>query len=157
PVIDTYLPEERSEFQSRFEKLKIETIIRFERTFVRHDGTTLPVEVSASQVRHGYLQIIVRDISERKRSEAALEKAFKEIELLKDQLAKENLALREEIDTAFMFEEIVGASPALHAVLARVTKVAPTDSTVLITGETGTGKELIARAIYKRSPRAARA
>ena len=53
------------------------------------------------------------------------------------------MALREEIDTAFMFEEIVGASPALHAVLARVAKVAPTDSTVLITGETGTGKELI--------------
>jgi PAS domain S-box-containing protein len=157
PVIDTYLPEERGEFQSRFEKLKTETIIRFERTFVRNDGTTLPVEVSASQVRHGYLQIIVRDISERKRSEATLEKAFKEIELLKDQLSKENLALREEIDTAFMFEEVVGASPALHAVLARVTKVAPTDATVLITGETGTGKELIARAIHKRSPRAARA
>src|SRR5438045_5104158 len=56
-----------------------------------------------------------------------------------------------------MFEEIVGASPALHAVLARVAKVAPTDSTVLLTGETGTGKEPIARAIHKRSPRAARA
>src|SRR5438874_6766395 len=56
-----------------------------------------------------------------------------------------------------MFEEIVGTSPALHAVLARVAKVAPTDSTVLLTGETGTGKELIARAIHKRSPRAARA
>ncbi len=50
-----------------------------------------------------------------------------------------------------MFEEIVGESPALQAVLARVAKVAPTDSTVLITGETGTGKELIARAIHKRS------
>src|SRR5207249_4126807 len=56
-----------------------------------------------------------------------------------------------------VFEEIVGASPALQAVLARVAKVAPTDSTVLITGETGTGKELIARAIHKRSARAARA
>ncbi len=56
-----------------------------------------------------------------------------------------------------MFEEIVGASPALQAVLDRVAKVAPTDSTVLITGETGTGKELIARAIHKRSTRSARA
>jgi transcriptional regulator with GAF, ATPase, and Fis domain len=56
-----------------------------------------------------------------------------------------------------MFEEIVGTSPALQAVLSRVIKVAPTDSTVLITGETGTGKELIARAIHKRSPRAQRA
>jgi len=56
-----------------------------------------------------------------------------------------------------MFEEIVGVSPALHAVLSRVSKVAPTDSTVLITGETGTGKELIARAVHKRSERSLRA
>lgn len=70
---------------------------------------------------------------------------------------RENLALREEIDKISMFEEIVGDSPALRAVLARVAKVAKTDSTVLITGETGTGKELIARAIHKRSPRAERA
>ena len=55
-----------------------------------------------------------------------------------------------------MFEEIVGSSPGLQAVLAKVAKVAPADSTVLITGETGTGKELIARAIHKRSQRSAR-
>ena len=66
-------------------------------------------------------------------------------------------ALREEVDQASMFEEIVGSSPALRGVLSRVTKVAPTDSTVLITGETGTGKELIARAIHKRSQRSGRA
>jgi len=75
---------------------------------------------------------------------------------LKEQAQRENLALREEIDTMAMFEEIVGTSPRLQAVLARVTKVAPTDSTVLITGETGTGKELIARAIHKRSDRSHR-
>ena len=69
----------------------------------------------------------------------------------------ENIALREEIDKASMFEEIVGASPALKNVLARVAKVAPTASTVLIIGETGTGKELIARAIHKRSPRSSHA
>jgi transcriptional regulator with GAF, ATPase, and Fis domain len=72
-------------------------------------------------------------------------------------LFKENLALREEIDVNRMFEEIVGSSPALQGVLTRVGKVAPTDSTVLVTGETGTGKELIARAIHKRSQRASRA
>ena len=70
---------------------------------------------------------------------------------------RENLALREEIDKVSMFESVVGTSPALQAVLARVAKVARSDSTVLITGETGTGKELIARAIHKRSPRADRA
>ena len=67
---------------------------------------------------------------------------------------QENVALREHIDQVFMFDEIVGSSPALKTVLSRIVKVAPTDSTVLITGETGTGKELIARAIHKGSPRA---
>jgi formate hydrogenlyase transcriptional activator len=74
-----------------------------------------------------------------------------------ERLQQENVALREEIDKTSMFEEIVGASPALAAVLARVTKVAGSDSTVLITGETGTGKELVARAIHRRSRRGSRA
>ena len=83
------------------------------------------------------------DIEERKQAE--------------ERTRQENFALREEIDHSSMFEEIVGSSPALSAVLAQVAKVATTDSTVLISGETGTGKELIARAIHKRSNRAARA
>jgi transcriptional regulator with GAF, ATPase, and Fis domain len=87
----------------------------------------------------------------------ALENALGEIRELKDQLYKENLVLRDEVDRTSMFEEIIGASPALEAVLARVSKVGPTDSTVLITGETGTGKELVARAIHKRSRRSGRA
>ena len=99
----------------------------------------------------------VTDITERKRAEADLQKAVDEIKKLKDQLYEENVALREEVDKTSMFEEIVGESAALQTVLARVAKVARTDSTVLITGETGTGKELIARAIHKRSERAARA
>lgn len=74
-----------------------------------------------------------------------------------EKLQHENIALREEIDKAWMFEEVVGASPALRSVLSTVSKVAPTDSTVLLTGETGTGKELFARAIHKKSPRSARA
>jgi PAS domain S-box-containing protein len=83
------------------------------------------------------------DIEDRKRAE--------------DRLQRENVALREEIDKASMFEEIVGTSPALQAVLSRISKVAPSDSTVLITGETGTGKELVARAIHRRSGRSSRA
>ena len=74
-----------------------------------------------------------------------------------ERVRNENLALREDIDKASMFEEIVGSSEALRKVLVQVAKVAPTDSTVLILGETGTGKELIARAIHKRSKRSARA
>jgi transcriptional regulator with GAF, ATPase, and Fis domain len=73
-----------------------------------------------------------------------------------EDLYKENLALREEVVSASMFEEIIGSSEALNRVLAHVTKVAPTDATVLITGESGTGKELIARAIHNRSNRSRR-
>ena len=89
------------------------------------------------------------DIDVRKRAE-------QELQRLKDQLQKENIALRDEVSQTSMFEEIVGSSGALRRVLMLVGKVAGTDSTVLITGETGTGKELIARAIHRRSPRAAR-
>ncbi len=97
------------------------------------------------------------DVTEQRESRAALECAFAEIKTLKDRLYEENVLLKEEVDKASMFEEIVGESPALRTILARLAKVAPTESTVLITGETGTGKELIARAIHKRSQRAARA
>jgi len=83
------------------------------------------------------------DIDDRKRSE--------------ERTQNENLVLREEIDRSSMFEEIVGSSEPLRRVLSQVAKVAPTDSTVLILGETGTGKELIARAIHKRSNRSGRA
>ncbi|MEA2601374.1 MAG: formate hydrogenlyase transcriptional activator [Acidobacteriota bacterium] len=83
--------------------------------------------------------------------------AFEEISRLSRQLQAENLALRQEIDERSMFEEIVGVSKALRDTLALVDKVAATDATVLLTGETGTGKELVARAIHRHSRRAHRA
>jgi PAS domain S-box-containing protein len=91
---------------------------------------------------HGRLTrwyIAATDIEDRKAAE----------QRLKD----ENVSLREELDKASMFEEIVGSSAPLKKVVSRISKVAPTDSSVLITGETGTGKELVARAIHRRSPR----
>jgi PAS domain S-box-containing protein len=97
------------------------------------------------------------DTTEQTQARIALENALSEVKLLRDQLYKENLALRDEVDRVSMFEEILGTSQALQAVVSRVIKVAPTDSSVLITGETGTGKELIARAIHKRSMRSQRA
>jgi len=93
------------------------------------------------------------DVTEHHQARAKLEKAFEEIKRLKDRLQDENLILREEIDHAFMFDDIVGSSPVLQSVLSSIVKVAPTDTTILISGETGTGKELIARAIHKRSRR----
>jgi formate hydrogenlyase transcriptional activator len=83
--------------------------------------------------------------------------SYQEIDSLKARLEKENVYLREELHTEHNFEEIVGNSPALLKVLHTVDQVAPTDSTVLIYGETGTGKELVARAIHSRSARNGRA
>src|SRR5512145_2147224 len=80
-------------------------------------------------------------------------KSYEEIAALKARLEKENVYLQEEIRSDHHFEEIVGNSPALWAILKKVEQVAPTNATVLIYGETGTGKELIARAIHDRSPR----
>ena len=100
-----------------------------------------PVLDEQGQIRRWYAT--GTDIDDRKRAE--------------EQVKNENLALREEITRASMFEEIVGSSDALRRVLRQIDQVAPTDSTVLITGETGTGKELVARAIHKRSSRSGRA
>jgi PAS domain S-box-containing protein len=90
---------------------------------------------------------------ERMKAEAELREAFAEIEKLKNRLHAENVYLQEEIRREHNFEEVVGSSPALLEVLQQVERVAPTDATVLILGETGTGKELIARAIHDRSAR----
>jgi formate hydrogenlyase transcriptional activator len=99
-----------------------------------------PVRDDKGQVIRWY--VAATDIEDRKQAE--------------DRLRSENVALREEIDKASMFEEIVGTSPALQTVVSRISKVAPSNSTVLITGETGTGKELVARAIHRRSDRSSR-
>jgi PAS domain S-box-containing protein len=93
------------------------------------------------------------DVTEQHLSRKALEDAFVEINTLKEQLFQENVALRQEIDETSMFDEIVGKSSALQKVLKELETVGPTDSTVLILGETGTGKELIARAIHNLSSR----
>jgi len=100
-----------------------------------------PVRDDKGQIIRWY--VACTDIDDRKTAE--------------ERLQQENVALREEVDKASMFEEIVGASPTLMAALSRACKVAVSESTVLITGETGTGKELVARAIHRRSRRASRA
>jgi PAS domain-containing protein len=91
-----------------------------------------------------FVMALSEDVTERKQTEerlrqsqAELEKAFEEIKRLKDRLQDENLILREEIDQAFMFDDIVGSSPVLQSVLSSIVKVAPTDTTIFISGETG--------------------
>jgi len=96
---------------------------------------------------------VTRDLTDRKRAEETLKEAFDEIQILKNQLAQEKLYLEEEIRTERGFEEIIGESAALKRILKQVETVAPTDSSVLIHGETGTGKERIAIAIHSLSAR----
>jgi PAS domain S-box-containing protein len=111
----------------------------------RTDGEEFPLEATISHVKVGgqnLYTIILRDINERKQAEAKIQK-----------LSLENLYLREEIKTEYNFEEVIGACPAIKKTFHKIEQVASTDSTVLIIGETGTGKELIARAIHNRSRR----
>ena len=93
------------------------------------------------------------DITERKQSEVELQQAHDELKQLKNQLEAENIYLQQELQLDPTFGEIVGQSDAIKYVLFKVTQVAPTDTTVLISGETGTGKELVARAIHGASAR----
>src|SRR6266850_2589519 len=147
-VLQRVHPEDKALVQQIWDRASDRKNLDLEHRLLMSDGSVKYVHVVAHVLRDesGNLEFVgsVMDVTATKR-------AFREIQVLKDQLYKENLALKEEIDRSSMFEEIVGASPVLQHMLARIAKVAPTDSTVFITGETGTGKELIARAIHKRS------
>ena len=154
-VFKRVYPEDVAAVQQTIERAsKDAKNLDFEHRLLMPDGSVKYVQVLARPFRDqsGNVEFVgaVMDVTVSK-------KAFQEIKALKDELYKENIVLREEVDKTSMFEEVVGTSPVLQAVLSRAAKVAPTDSTVLITGETGTGKELIARAIHKRSQRSARA
>lgn len=126
--------------------------------FWRRDGSSFPVEYTSTPIfdESGALAgavVVFRDISERKRAEESIRKAYAEVARMKERLEAENLYLQEEIRTRHHFEEIVGSSNSIQQILNQIELVAPTDATVLITGESGTGKELIARAIHARSDR----
>jgi PAS domain S-box-containing protein len=125
---------------------------------IRADGTLLWTNARGEVLKDATgrvvkLQGTLQDIAERKQAEADLKRAVMEVSRLKNQLEEENIYLKEVINLEQNFGEIVGQSDALKYVLFKVEQVAPTETTVLITGETGTGKELVARAIHKASPR----
>jgi PAS domain S-box-containing protein len=125
---------------------------------LRKDGSTICALVSPKPIfsETGQFQgssAVITDITERKKAEESLRNALSEIKTLKDRLETENIYFRQEIKTRHQFEHIVGQSNAFKYVLYRAEQVAPTNTTVLILGETGTGKELIAGAIHQMSPR----
>jgi PAS domain S-box-containing protein len=132
-------------------------VAHWELRMVHKDGRILWVREFARSIHeingNKAILIVCEDITERKGAEQALQKALSEIGQLKDQLQAENIYLKEEIRSEQDYGEIVGNSQAIKGVLRRAEKVAKTDSTILVTGETGTGKELLARMIHNLSHR----
>lgn len=156
-------PEDRSAFEAAIQKATRE-VIDFETDYriILDDGSISYIHTVGHPVKNAagnpveFVGTLI-DVTEQRRSRKALEDALAEINALKDQLFRENVALRQEIDETSMFDDIVGKSEALQKMLKEIETVGPTESTVLIHGETGTGKELIARAIHNRSARSANA
>jgi len=126
--------------------------------FWRTDGSSVPVEYTSTPIiEDGEITgavVVFRDISERKEIERQREEAWQEIVRLKEQLEQERDYLRDEINVNANFGEIIGSSQALKRTLSQIEAVAATSASVLVNGESGVGKEMIARAIHLHSPRA---
>ena len=139
-----------------WKKLAPYDYITFEGRHRRKDGGTFPVEVRLGRVdldEGPVLLSFVRDISERLKKDEELQRAFNEIKTLKDQLEQENTYLRKKIELNYRHEQIIGESDSIKQILNLAEKVARQNTCVLITGETGTGKELLAHAIHNMSDR----
>lgn len=158
-VLNRVHPEDRPSLEAKIKRANEEAgEFKTDYRIILNDGSIRHIHVLGHPVKNaaGELTEFVgtyMDVTEQLRSRKALEEAFAEINRLKDRLVEENVALRQELDQASMFEEIVGKSESLQKLLKEIETVGPTDSTILIYGETGTGKELIARAIHNLSAR----
>lgn len=143
-------------FKSAFKAHMKSGSLYLEARFKRKDGTIFPVEINSHYVCFegtDYTCASFRDITNRKRRETELQRALIELERLKNRLQEENIYLQEEIKVEHNFGEIIGRSKALKEILWQIEQVAASGSTVLVLGETGTGKELVARAVHNLSPR----
>ncbi len=128
----------------------------YESALIHKNGKKVPVEFNVGEMPwqdNPALIVEIRDITKRKQAEEDLKKALQEVERLKNRLQEENIYLQQEIKLTYNFEEIISQNKEFKKVLGKVEQVASTDATVLILGETGTGKELIARAVHHISAR----
>jgi transcriptional regulator with GAF, ATPase, and Fis domain len=145
-----------SKYEELFDLVQKESVPPFETINKRKDGSTFQSEITLTGYQIDGLPCTLaalRDITERKKNELELKEAFEEIKRLKEQLEVENFFLREEVKLQHEHGEILGQSDAIKGTLKLVEQVAGTDSTVLILGETGTGKELLAQSIHDLSKR----
>jgi PAS domain S-box-containing protein len=161
PAFDFIHNSDREDHQLRLQARMDGKKESYERRIMRLDGETRWAIISASPImdpenRFQGSVVMATDITHRKRSEIKLKKAYREVIKLKKQIEAEKIYLQKEIKIEHNFEEIIGSSDEIKYALYRVEQVAKTDSTVIILGETGTGKELIARALHNASERAAR-
>jgi formate hydrogenlyase transcriptional activator len=123
---------------------------------LRKDGSMFMAEIRGTEFLYKekkHVLSLIRDITQRKKAEETLHRAFEEMNRLKEQLETENKFLREEMEVKYQYEEIVGHSDAIVNAFKQIERVADTDTTVFLLGETGTGKELFARAIHNLSAR----
>ena len=155
--ITTDTPEEQ--WPEYWEQLKAEEVIHLETIHQRKDGSNYPVELIRNMVKledTAYICAVGRNLTNRKEREQELQKALKKIKKLQEKLEADNTYLKAEINQQHNSEDIISNSKKYRKVLQQIYQVAPTDATVLILGETGTGKELLARAIHKVSNRSDR-
>ena len=152
-------PEDRGRvYRARSKSLQDGSGLTLDYRVVRTDGSVIHIEDRAEVDRDEHGRVVrlfgtYQDVTERVLTQRELERAVGEVEALKDRLQAENVVLREEARAAQSHQTMVGSSKGLRAALATVRKVAPTDVTVLVLGETGTGKELVARALHEQSDR----
>jgi PAS domain S-box-containing protein len=141
-----------------YQSFRFEQVARIEdEVFWRKDGKPIRVEYVSTPIYDQKVLagavVIFRDITERKENERKLREAMEEVAALRDRLEQENAYLQEAITSERAHHDIIGRSPAIRQLLTKIGLVAPTDATVLITGEAGTGKALVATAIHSDSPR----
>jgi len=158
-VTDIDAEHTRKQWEDIWDRVSVEQTIQIESTFKTSQERVFPVEYFLNYLDTGKEKLIslsARNITERRQKEAKLQMSMLEVKTLSEQLEAENIYLKEEASADYNFENILTRSPEYKKVLKKVEQVAPTDATVMIMGETGTGKELLAHAIHNLSPRKGR-
>ena len=156
-VFNFFQDSDAEQFQEGWKQLKNGTELGvIDRELQTKNGDIISCEMTVSMVKFGdneFSSNVLRNVNERKKKERQIALQYEEIERLQKETQAENVRLKEEIDLEFNFSNIISRDPNYKKVLRQVEQVADTDATVLILGETGTGKELLARAIHKLSTR----